>query len=397
MDNKDITSVENKPETTKTDKILLTNSQTLDNLDNIDITFVGNKPETTKTDKMLLTNSQTFNIAKKKELKSSEDNNVYEVVPYNNQKCISVRWVCSLKGNPDGASKPKDQLVARGFQGVNLHEVPKDSPRCGKNRLRVTLAIIATNKWELRSIDIKTTFLQENKLLRDVYLKPPAEATCESNFFWKLKCVYGLPDVLLKWYHRIKTFALTNRGKVSEIDPSMFTWHENNPLIGVIIVHVDDFLFAGNEKFQNTVVANLWQTFSIGKEESKQFKYPGVNLFYQEDKITINQKEYINNFEYVNIGRQLRFNLSESLSQDMKDILRQKVGQLLWVCNQSRPDISFDVSNIASNIKNATIKDATVGQNFPSRNNLTNGTGDTPDLVKLSSKQSTIRKQISMI
>ena len=81
----------------------------------------------------------------------------------------------------------------------------------------------------------------------------------------------------------------------------------------------------------------------------------------------------------------------------MKDILRQKVGQLLWVCNQSRPDISFDVSNIVSNIKNATIKDATVGQNFPSRNNLTNGTGDTPDLVKLSSKQSTIRKQISMI
>ena len=40
----------------------------------------------------------------------------------------------------------------------------------------------------------------------------------------------------------------------------------------------------------------------------------------------------------------------------MKHILRQKVSQLLWVCNQSRPDICFDVSNIASNIKNATTK-----------------------------------------
>ena len=40
----------------------------------------------------------------------------------------------------------------------------------------------------------------------------------------------------------------------------------------------------------------------------------------------------------------------------MKDILRQKVGQLLWVCNRSRPDICFDVSNIASNTKNPTIK-----------------------------------------
>ena len=40
----------------------------------------------------------------------------------------------------------------------------------------------------------------------------------------------------------------------------------------------------------------------------------------------------------------------------MKDILRQNVCQLLWDCNQSRPDICFDLSNIASNIKNATIK-----------------------------------------
>ena len=101
LDNIDIASVGNKPETTKTDKTLLTNSQTLDNLENTDITFIGNKPETTKTDK-ILRNSQTFNIAKEKELKRWEDNNVHEVVPYNNQKCTSVCWVCSLKWNPDG-------------------------------------------------------------------------------------------------------------------------------------------------------------------------------------------------------------------------------------------------------------------------------------------------------
>ena len=96
-----------------------------------------------KTDEILLTNSQTFNTAKEKELKSWEDNSNYEVVPYNNQKCISVPWVCSLKVNPDGTSKPKAQLVARRFQEENLMEVPKDSPTCGKDTLRVTLAIIA--------------------------------------------------------------------------------------------------------------------------------------------------------------------------------------------------------------------------------------------------------------
>ena len=118
--------------------------------------------------------------------------------------------------------------------------------------------------------DIKTAFLQGNKLSRDVYLKPPVEANCESNFVWKLKkYVYGLSDTSLKRYHQIKAFVLANGGKVSEIDPSMFKWHEKNSLIDVIIVHVDDFLFAGNEKFENTVIANLWQIFAIGKEESK--------------------------------------------------------------------------------------------------------------------------------
>ena len=182
-----------------------------------------------------------------------EDNNVNEIVPYNNQKCISVSWVCYIKGNP-----PKARLVAREFGEENLHEFSKDSTTCGKDTLRVTLAIISTNKRNLTSIDIKTDFLQGNKLSRGVYLKSHVEANCETNFVWLLKkCVCGLSDAQLKWYHRIKAFVLTNGGKISEIDPSMFTWHENNSVIGVIIVHVDDFLLAGNEKFQNTVIANL--------------------------------------------------------------------------------------------------------------------------------------------
>ena len=70
--------------------------------------------------------------------------------------------------------------------------------------------------------DIKTAFLQGNKLSRDVYLKPHVEANCESNFAWKLKrYVYGLSDASLKWYHQIKAFVLANGGKVSEIDPSV--------------------------------------------------------------------------------------------------------------------------------------------------------------------------------
>ena len=35
----------------------------------------------------------------------------------------------------------------------------------------------------------------------------------------------------------------------------------------------------------------------------------------------------------------------------ISDIVQSAVGKLLWVCGQTRPDISFEVSKLATNIK----------------------------------------------
>ena len=43
------------------------------------------------------------------------------------------------------------------------------------------------------------------------------------------------------------------------------------------------------------------------------------------------------------------------LNKTEKDQLRGKIGQLLWISNKTRPDISFDVTTLASNLKNATV------------------------------------------
>ena len=41
----------------------------------------------------------------------------------------------------------------------------------------------------------------------------------------------------------------------------------------------------------------------------------------------------------------------------LKDEMRSKIGQLLWIANQTRPDLSFGVSNLAVKLNNATISD----------------------------------------
>ena len=53
-------------------------------------------------------------------LQSWKNNEVYEEVPYENQKCISVRWVCGMKSCENGYIYPKARLVlARGFEEDN--------------------------------------------------------------------------------------------------------------------------------------------------------------------------------------------------------------------------------------------------------------------------------------
>ena len=71
--------------------------------------------------------------------------------------------------------------------------------------------------------------------------------------------------------------------------------------------------------------------------------------------ITINQKSYVDNLEPFEF-KDLRFD-ERSLTDHECDMLRSKVGQLLWLCNQTRPDISFETTHIAGNINQATTKE----------------------------------------
>ena len=66
--------------------------------------------------------------------------------------------------------------------------------------------------------------MQGDYITRDVYIKPPPEASCNENVVWKFKkkCVYGLADASLKWYERIKKFVFNNNGEVSHLDPALF-------------------------------------------------------------------------------------------------------------------------------------------------------------------------------
>ena len=318
------------------------------NVSAVDLTNVSDLKVTSETDssdvndtndEVLQLQHDEFDTAKQQELQSWKDHNVYESVPFEKQRCISVRWVCSLKTTESGI-KPKARLVARGFEEQS-DSIEKESPTCSKDAMRTMLSLINKNGWKLSSLDIKTAFLQGEKIDRDVYLRPPKEAKCDPGIVWKLhKCVYGLPDASLKWYEKVRKSMEGLNGKMSVLDNALFMWHKNGVLIGMIAVHVDDFLCAGNDIFLKKVKPCLGDTFSVGKEEATTFRYIGLHLDQTENSLSIHQKSYVSSLEPLEFT-DVRFE-ERPLTLDEGNTLRSKVGQLLWSSNQTKPDICFE-------------------------------------------------------
>ena len=304
----------------------------------------------------ILLNDLDFTNSKLDELKKWRELHVYESVMDEGQPFVTCRWVNTVKNEKENEAKLKSRLVARGFEDLDKDIVNKNSPTCDKQALRVVLSVIAQRNWKINTIDIKTAFLQGEKLEREVYILPPKEAN-ESGKLWRLKkCVYGLSDASLKWYNKVKKTIKNLGGEISDIDPAVFYWHCKGQLAGIVTIHVDDFLWGGSPEFENKVIKQMKRELLVGKEESEKFKYIGLELSEEGCTINLNQRSYVASLSPMEIERN-RANDSP-LSNGEKTNLRAKIGQLLWLAKQSRPDIAFNVTDIAGRVKNATVEEA---------------------------------------
>ena len=54
-----------------------------------------------------------------------------------------------------------------------------------------------------------------------------------------------------KWYNKVKSFLLSLNLKMSKGDLSTFYYYKNDKLSGIVAIHVDDFLWAGDVSFSN--------------------------------------------------------------------------------------------------------------------------------------------------
>ena len=232
-----------------------------------------------------VTDSPRFDTAKREELQKWKNMNAYEEVPNTGQSCITSRFVCTEKLKGDKLIL-KARLVLRGFE-ENTTQIKTDSPTCNKETVRLLLSVLAGNKWSLHSLDIKSAFLQSDKIERDTYVKPPKFAKTDQ--IWKLKTTaYGLADASRQWYIKVLK-ELTILGAIqSQLDKAMFLWHHNENVIGTMIIHVDDFLYGGSMQFKSEILPLIRSKFLVGLEESINFRYLGLSMSEKQNHNMVN-------------------------------------------------------------------------------------------------------------
>ena len=138
-----------------------------------------------------------------------------------------------------------------------------------------------------------------------------------------------------------------------------FRLFDNNALVGVIGLHVDDLLVAGNGRYFDKVMSTLESRLPFGARKYGKFTYCGLNIEQvTQHEITEDQFDYI---EKLTPMAHKHLKDHQPLPANEQTNFKGLVGSLGWAVINTRFDYAFDVSWIASKGVSATGADVALG------------------------------------
>ena len=94
---------------------------------------------------------------------------------------------------------------------------------------------------------------------------------------WMYRCI-------TRWYLQVVDELNKLNTIVSSYDKASFLWHKNVELYGILVVHVDDFLWSRSKEFVSHVIEPLKKIFKISSDHDFAFQYIGLNVKQEKTK-----------------------------------------------------------------------------------------------------------------
>ena len=292
--------------------------------------------------------------AKEKEINNWKAFNVFEeVLEPKGEQIISTKWIITQKTTGEF----KARLVVRGDQEEDVTELPSDSPTVNKTSLRIFLTLSSLKDWSSETMDVRAAFLQGKEIDRTIYIRPPVDQR-RNGYVWLLKrTVYGLGDAARNWFLTVRD-ELLKLGCVQSIyDKAVFMYYQQKKLEGLFVMHVDDFIYCGRDRYMENVIKGIRRKFDIGNSKCKNFVYLGWEMTQDRTGVTISQQEYASEVACAVLSPKRRQQKEEYLNEQEIKQYQSLLGKLNWIACQTRPDIKFDVLERSLFSKHPTVQD----------------------------------------
>ena len=270
-------------------------------------------------------------------------------------------WSIVYKGDPkDGIVKAR--LCVRGDKEKGVENLRTDSPTANAESTRLLLSFAASTELKINSLDFSSAFCQGKDIDRTVFLRPPPDIRAKKpGMVWRVvKRLYGFKDASRGWMQALDEDLKKNGMIRSHYDKGFYTYHENNKLAGMLVVHVDDLLFAGPASMYNQIIKPLKKKYVVGAEDSGVFTFTGWNLRQDRTGILLSQDSYMDKTNLEEFEHFKRYVLNDKESLDDKDTsdYRSLNGILGWIAGTSKPQLAYHYSSTSAKLNRATKGDA---------------------------------------
>jgi hypothetical protein len=306
-----------------------------------------------------------FLPAKRKELNSMFENQVWELVPLPpGERAIGSRWLCSDKLLADLSTMEKARLVVLG----HLQRAGKDyqeifAPVLKMESVRLLLAMIVKYDMHFVQGDVKTAFLY-GPLEEVVYMRQPPgfEEKGKEDWVCRLKkAIYGLHQAPRAFYKHITGVLLKAGFQSIHGDPSIFVRYKDGHR-SFIGLYVDDAIIASTSSENIAETKDfLMQHFKMTWTETPKMLL-GIQLERDRDAGTmrISQEHYADEIlktfnmenctpkKYPMLKALPAHNGSSKPAPDRRFPYLEFIGKLNYLARSTRPDLSFVASHLAT-------------------------------------------------
>ena len=254
--------------------------------------------------------------------------------------------------------RAKARLVARGFgqrAGIDFFET--FSPCPSVISIRLLAAIACALDWELWHYDVTQAFVQST-LEEDVYARLPKGCGSLSGRVVKLvRSLYGLKQSSRTWHHHLVRGMVGLGFEQCETDPCMFRMVESSDVTMLVVVHVDDVFSIGTKdkcvKFGADLNGYVPTTdlgelrWYAGLRFERDRLYGTIKISQQAVAESVVAKFGVTSNRDTPMSMGLKLEEFDPDEPNVTEPFRSIVGHLMWLANNTRPDIYNAVRAVA--------------------------------------------------